>query len=101
MYGVVLTVDLDLKSRHGEFSFEHQSSAAEPCGGTSRSHPRPAAQISPKVLHLAGALSFISTVAVIPAERMMSGGPSSIWIRTGMRWASRTQVKIGFTVATP
>jgi hypothetical protein len=43
----------------------------------------------------------MSTVAVMPAERTTSGGASSIWIRTGMRWARRTQVKIGLTVPTP
>jgi len=30
-----------------------------------------------------------------------AGGTSSIWMRTGMRWARRTQVKMGLTVATP
>jgi DNA-binding MltR family transcriptional regulator len=43
----------------------------------------------------------ISTVAVMPAERTTLGGTSSIWMRTGMRWARRTQVKMGLTVATP
>src|SRR5215469_18783959 len=47
------------------------------------------------------ARSSISTVAVMPAERTTPGGTSSIWMRTGMRWASRTQVKMGLTVATP
>ena len=53
--------------------------------------------------HLAGARtrSSISTVAVMPAERTTLGGTSSIWMRTGMRWARRTQVKMGLTVATP
>ena len=36
-----------------------------------------------------------------PAERTTPGGTSSIWMRTGMRWARRTHVKIGLTVATP
>src|ERR1700680_3116892 len=45
--------------------------------------------------------SSISTVAVMPADSTTPGGTSSIWIRTGMRWARRTQVKIGLTVATP
>src|SRR5262249_43296882 len=47
------------------------------------------------------ARSSISTVAVMPAERTTPGGTSSIWMRTGMRWARRTQVKMGLTVATP
>jgi hypothetical protein len=54
-------------------------------------------------LSLAGARtrSSISTVAVMPAASTTPGGTSSIWMRTGMRWARRTQVKIGLTVATP
>src|ERR1700748_3153750 len=54
-------------------------------------------------IHLAvgGPRSLISTVAVMPAARMTPGGTSSIWMRTGMRWARRTQVKMGLTVATP
>ena len=43
----------------------------------------------------------MSTVAVMPAERITPGGTSSIWMRTGMRWARLTQVKVGLTVATP
>ena len=43
----------------------------------------------------------ICTVAVIPAERTTPSGTSSMWMRTGMRWARRTQVKIGLTVASP
>src|SRR5260370_13805267 len=61
-------------------------------------------QPMPKDPHrLAGARarSWISTVAVMPAERTTLGGTSSIWMRTGMRWARRTQVKMGLTLATP
>ena len=43
----------------------------------------------------------ICTVAVIPAARTTPSGTSSMWMRTGMRWARRTQVKIGLTVASP
>jgi hypothetical protein len=45
--------------------------------------------------------SLISTVAVMPAARMTPAGTSSIWMRTGMRCARRTQVKMGLTLATP
>jgi hypothetical protein len=37
----------------------------------------------------------IDTVAVRPATRRRSGGTSSSLIRTGMRWAKRTQLKVG------
>ena len=40
-------------------------------------------------------------VAVMPATRRTPSGTWSMWMRTGMRWASRTQVKIGLTVASP
>jgi hypothetical protein len=53
--------------------------------------------------HLAEARprSSISIVAVMPAVSTTPGGTSSIWMRTGMRWARRTQVNMGLTVATP
>src|SRR5580692_2948239 len=41
----------------------------------------------------------ICTVAVIPAARVMPFGTLSIRMRTGIRWARRTQVKLGLTVA--
>ena len=41
----------------------------------------------------------IDTVAVRPATRRRSGGTSSSLIRTGMRWAKRTQLKVGLTEA--
>src|SRR5205085_6667366 len=43
----------------------------------------------------------ICTVPVMPAASTTPLGTSSIWMRTGMRWASRTQVKIGLTLAKP
>src|SRR5712691_6009495 len=43
----------------------------------------------------------ICTVAVCPATSLTPSGTSSMWMRTGMRWARRTQVKIGLTVARP
>ena len=43
----------------------------------------------------------IATVAVNPATRRMSSGTASRRMRTGTRWASRTKVKIGLTVASP
>jgi hypothetical protein len=46
-------------------------------------------------------LGSICTVAVMPAESTTPSGTSSIWMRTGTRWARRTQVKIGLTVTTP
>src|SRR5437879_13563198 len=39
------------------------------------------------------------TVAVIPALRVTPLGTSSIAIRTGMRWASLTQLNVGLTLA--
>jgi hypothetical protein len=33
-----------------------------------------------------------------PAERTTPGGTSSMWMRTGMRCAKRTQVKVGLRV---
>jgi hypothetical protein len=39
------------------------------------------------------------TVAVRPATRRRSGGTSSSLIRTGMRCAKRTQLKVGLTKA--
>ena len=64
---------------------------------------RLSSQLTKDPHHLAGARarSWISTVAVMPAERTTLGDTSSMWMRTGMRWARRTQVKIGFTVAIP
>src|SRR6516162_3060251 len=41
----------------------------------------------------------IDTVAVRPATRRRSGGTSLSLIRTGMRCARRTQLKVGFTEA--
>jgi hypothetical protein len=41
----------------------------------------------------------IDTVAVRPATRSRSGGTSSSLIRTGMRCARRTQLKVGLTKA--
>src|SRR6516162_11384285 len=43
----------------------------------------------------------ISIVAVIPITSRTSAGTLSISMCTGMRWAKRTQVKIGLTVASP
>ena len=43
----------------------------------------------------------ICTVAVIPAARWTLSGTSSICTRTGIRWARRTQVKMGLTEARP
>src|SRR5262249_35761163 len=39
------------------------------------------------------------TVAVRPATRSRSAGTSSSLIRTGIRWANRTQLKVGLTAA--
>ena len=39
----------------------------------------------------------ICTVAVMPAARTTPSGTWSMWMRTGMRCAKRTQVKIGLT----
>src|SRR5260370_9718950 len=117
--GVRFPVDLDLKYRHREFSFQclcpslqyqyswpnRSSNLAEACTLSGNRLVRRKNRRTPRsqAPHLADApaLSSISTMAVMPAERTMSGGTSSMWIRTGMRWASRTQGKIGFTVATP
>jgi hypothetical protein len=43
----------------------------------------------------------ICTVAVIPATSRTPSGTWSMWMRTGTRCASRTQVKIGLTEASP
>src|SRR5215831_1685698 len=43
----------------------------------------------------------ISTVAVMPAARVTPSGTWSIWMRTGIRCAKRTHVKIGLTCARP
>jgi hypothetical protein len=61
------------------------------------------ARSDPKNVHLAcgRGRGSICTVAVIPATRTTPSGTSSMWMRTGMRWARRTQVKIGLTVASP
>ena len=37
----------------------------------------------------------------MPAARCTVGGTESMWIRTGIRWASRTQVNTGLTDAKP
>src|ERR1700730_4704221 len=52
-------------------------------------------------IHLAGVRprSLIATVAVMPADRTTLGDTSSMWMRTGIRWARRTQVKMGLTVS--
>jgi hypothetical protein len=59
--------------------------------------------LTPPAFHQAEARapSSIATVAVMPAVSTTPGGTSSIWMRTGMRWARGTQVKMGLTVATP
>src|SRR5262249_32468547 len=46
-----------------------------------------------------GARPPTSTVAVMPAKKTPPAGTTSMWIRTGIRWARRTQVKMGLTVA--
>src|SRR6516165_7172295 len=53
--------------------------------------------------HLAGCAGrgSICTVAVMPAARTTPSGTWSMWMRTGMRCAKRTQVKIGLTAASP
>ena len=45
--------------------------------------------------------ALICTVAVIPLTSRTPSGTRSMWMRTGTRCASRTQVKIGFTEASP
>ena len=46
------------------------------------------------------ASSVTTTVAVMPALSVMPSGTLSIAMRTGMRCASRTQLKVGLTLAT-
>jgi ubiquinone/menaquinone biosynthesis C-methylase UbiE len=55
------------------------------------------------VLQFAGVSNWgsICTVAVIPAASTTPSGTSSMWTRTGIRCARRTQVKIGLTLASP
>jgi hypothetical protein len=40
-------------------------------------------------------------VRAMPAGSTTRSGTSSIWMHTGMRWDSRTQVKVGLTLARP
>jgi hypothetical protein len=43
----------------------------------------------------------ICTVAVIPAASTTPSVTSSMWTRTGIRYARLTQVRIGLTLASP
>lgn len=59
---------------------------------------RSPAWAKPGVQCLAGSIWML---AVCPWTRRTPSGTWSITIRTGTRWARRTQVKIGFTCAKP
>src|SRR5450830_1140940 len=52
---------------------------------------------TPPDLSLEWAVVPTDTVAVSPAIRRVFLGSGARWIRTGMRCASRTQLKVGFT----
>src|SRR5580698_3817005 len=66
---------------------------------TQRNHTNAAVQNGQKVSPSALCEGVTITVVVRPAMSRVSAGTRSMWMRTGMRWASRTHWKVGLTFA--